>query len=502
MRRSILDRKTLLKIAPHLVHPLPVLLPTFGYGLKSKELLGLALKINDVVSWDRNQDLADSQKHIPSGQVITHKEIRQLIPGLSTGNLTGGVLFYDAQVYNSERLTLAFIQSAVERGAKVANYAEVTGFLQAKGRVNGAKIRDFLTSESFDIQAKAIINTSGPWLTQVLRSLQGKETSLKVPLAKAINLVTRPLFEHSYAVGLPSRAGMKKRSKENRLFFIAPWRGKSLVGTAYSAYECNPDSLAVTEEEIAKFVQEVDRAYPAAKLRIEDVSFVHRGLLPCSEICSQAENVKLAKQYQLYDHQREGLAGILSVIGVKYTTARGVAQKAVDWVFKTRGEPITRSISSKTPLYGGEIRRFSSFLREAQDDHGSYLSAKTVQRLVYNYGSVYPKVLKYLNSGGKAEKQNKKTNELNVLKAETQYIVKEEMAQKLTDLILRRTDLGSAGLPPIESLEHCAEVMGKELGWSRKKIQEELQEVKYFFNMNLPHSKLPSQTFTESEVLS
>ena len=480
MRQSIFERKTLLKIAPHLVHPLPVLLPTFAYGLKSRELLRLALKINDLVSWDRNQDLPDSQKHIPSGRVLSHKEILQLIPGFSATNLMGGVLFHDAQVYNSERLTLAFIKSAAERGAKVANYAEVIGLLQSQGRVYGAKIKDSLTTDIFDLQAKAIINTSGPWLTEVLRSLQGKDSSLKVPLAKAINLVTRRLFDHSYAVGLPSQSEYGKSGKDNRLFFIAPWRGKSLVGTVYSAYQNNPDALTVQEEEITSFIHNINQAYPSAKLCTDDVSFVHRGLLPCSTIKSQAETLQLAQHYQLYNHQQDGFAGLLSVVGVKYTTARGIAQKAVDWVFQMRGEQRTQSISSIIPLYGGQIDQFDAFLMEAQRTHASFLSATSVQRLVYNYGSVYPKVLEYFDG------EQRSRNDLAVLKAETKYAINEEMAQKLSDVVFRRTELGSAGMPNYETLQLCAEVMGQELGWDWKKIRDELQEVSHSFNINFP----------------
>ncbi len=497
MRHSILERKTLLKIAPHLVHPLPVLLPTFGHGLNSREVLGLALKMNDVVSWDRNQDLADSQKHIPSGRLISREEIRQLIPDLTaSSNLSGGAIFHDAQVYNSERLTLAFIQSAVEHGANVANYTEVTGFLQSKGRVDGAKIRDTLTGDEFDLQAKAIINTSGPWLTQVLGVLQGRGSSLKMPLAKAMNLVTRPLFDHSYAVGLSSETREKKKTgQRKRLFFIAPWQGKSLVGTVYSAYEGNPNSLTVSEQEIANFVQEINQVYPAAKLRMEEVSFVHQGLLPRSGKGSHGEEIKLAQHYQLYDHHREGLAGLLSVVGVKYTTARGVAEKAVDWIFKMRGEQPRRSTSSTTSLYGGAIEQFDTFLHQAEKNHASLLSTTSVRRLVYNYGSVYPKVLEYWE--GERRSDEKTTNDLEALKGEIRYVVNEEMAQKLSDLILRRTELGSAGLPNHQTLQLCADVMGQELGWGLKKIQKELQEVRHFFDMNLPSCSFSSQSKSE-----
>lgn len=128
MRESIYERRTLMKIAPHLVHPLPVLVPTYGHGLKGIEAMTVALKINDLVSCDRNLGLPDPQKHIPTGRTLSPTECLNTLPGISADGLTGGAIFHDAQVYNSERLVLAYLQSATQLGLRVANYLEVTGF--------------------------------------------------------------------------------------------------------------------------------------------------------------------------------------------------------------------------------------------------------------------------------------------------------------------------------------------------------------------------------------
>ena len=487
MRQSILERKTLLRIAPHLIHPLPVLVPTYGHGLKSKEALAIALAINDVVSFDRNAQLGDTQKHIPNGRIISRNECADLVPGIQAEGLTGGALFCDAQVYNSERLLIAFLQSASLRGTDVANYVEVTGLLTDQGNVTGASVKDNLTGNEFDIRARAIVNTSGPWISKVLNRLNTPSALSHYPLAKAVNIVTRSLFDHPYAVGISSQKKYRDKgallNKGSRFFFTAPWRSKSLVGTAYFPYSGDPDDLAVTEQEISEFLDDFNGAYPSAHLTLDDISFVHQGLLPSSGICQQTGDVQLTKHYHLYDHQNDGVAGLLSVVGVKYTTARGVAQHVVDHVFKVRKEPSPKSISSITPLQGGEIEQFTPFLQTALKTWSSKLPDASIQRLVYCYGSSYSEVLSYLDDSFEA---TERMSDLSILKAEVRYAVHEEMAQKLSDVVLRRGELGTAGRPNDESLRLCAETMGRELGWSFTTIQLELDEICSYFENLLP----------------
>ena len=130
MRESVRERRNLMRIAPHLVHPLPFLVPTYrGSLLKTRTVMRAALFINDLVSWDRNE-LADRQKHLPAGKALTRDACLEMAPGIERDGLTGGVLWYDAQMYNSDRLTLSFVLSAAKEGAVVANYVEATELIR------------------------------------------------------------------------------------------------------------------------------------------------------------------------------------------------------------------------------------------------------------------------------------------------------------------------------------------------------------------------------------
>lgn len=480
MRESIHERTTLMRIAPHLVHPLPILLPLYGHGMKGKEVFSIALALNDLISCDRNF-LRDSQKHIPRGKVISAQECQQLLPNIARADLTGGAIFYDAQVYNSERLTLAFLRSAWHSGADIANYVEVQGFVHDGQSIKGVQVKDTLSGEQFEISAKTVVNTSGPWVNRVLSKFNGSVLPAPVNFAKAMNLVLRRQLFDTYAVGLYSQNNFHDPdsivNKGSRLLFVAPWRGKSIVGTAYSVFDGNPDNWSVSEAEIQEFIDALNQAYPEAKLTREDVALVHSGLLPRTNINDMGEPV-LAKQYQIHDHSQDGCEGLFSVVGVKYTTARDVAQKVIDRIFQSWGRKVPPSQSASTSLYGGKIEQFGDFLAQAIDQHAHQVAEPTIQRLVYNYGSEYAQILNYCTNFPDSHPDSA------VLQAEVLHAVRQEMAQNLSDVVFRRTELGSAGNPGYEKLKVCAEVMGKELGWTTAKTEQEVQQVNDSFNQS------------------
>ena len=478
MRQSIKERQTLMRIAPHLVHPMPVLVPTYGHGMKGKEAMTVALKMNDVISGDRNLPLSDSQKHIPTGRVISKADCLEQLPNLEAQGLTGAAIFHDAQMYNSEQLVLAFIQSAAQQGAQVANYLHVVDIQTQDGKVIGATVQDQLrnSADPFTICANTIINASGPWIDQlVATAIDEKKAVSKRPLAKAINLVTRPLFDSDN----PHAVGITGRAPGSRLFFIAPWRGKSLVGTWYGPNTEETHPPVATAAEINNFLDQINRAYPTFKLTLDDVEWVHCGLLPSDGPSAQEEgktgDMKLTKRFQLVDHRADGVQGMLSIKGVKYTTARDLARRAIDWVFKSRQQMPETSTSHKTPLYGGDIEQFESFLSAAIA--ASSLPADTVRRLVYNYGTAYTDVLSYMEAEQQASQQD-----LDAIAAEVRYSLSETMAQTLSDVIFRRTELGAAGYPGADVLQHCAQTMSKHLGWSAERQQAEINKVEQQFS--------------------
>ncbi len=397
LRESVRERRALLRIAPELVRPLPFLVPTYGHGRTGREALALALAVNDRISHDRNDGLPETH-HISPGRILSRREALERLPGLPQRGLSGAGLWSDAQVASSERLTLAFVHAAAQAGALVANHVEAVGFLKAAGRVAGVRLRDALDGRELEARARVVLNCAGPGVDALLAEA-GIRRRPPPPL-RAWNLVfaRRP--------GVPFAVGARR---EGRFLFLVPWRDRTIVGTAYADMATPPAEVA-----IADFREEALRAFPWAGLEGAPVVLVHEGLVP-----SRRGAGGLSTRPRLHDHQAEdGVAGLVTVQGVKYTTARGVAEKAVDLVFRRLGRPEPPCRTMETPL------------PRAQGLAGT-------------------------------------------LEAQTLEAIREEMAVTLADAVLRRLDLGSAGPPPGPDLDRVARTMAATLGWDAERERDE-----------------------------
>jgi glycerol-3-phosphate dehydrogenase len=155
-----------------------------------------------------------------------------------------------------------------------------------------------------------------------------------------------------------------------------------------------------------------------------------------------------------------------------------VAEKAINLVFKKLGRRAPRSTTAMTPIYGGRIECFEEFLRQAIRQRPSVVSPEVMRSLVYNYGSEYHEVLKYIDEDPMwAETVGSST----VIKAEVIHAVREEMAEKLGDVVFRRTDLATGAYPGESALRTCADLMASELGWDENRVQKEIEEVRAVF---------------------
>ena len=161
MRESIKERSTLLRIAPGLVQPLAVLVPTYGRGAQSRTAYGAALRVNDLISRGRNRGL-DLAAQIPGGRLVSRDECLASFRWFPRQGLTGGAVWYDAQLKHPERLTLSFLKSAASLGAQPVNYLRVDRLLARSGVVRGARVTDRLTGAELDVRARAVLVAAGP----------------------------------------------------------------------------------------------------------------------------------------------------------------------------------------------------------------------------------------------------------------------------------------------------------------------------------------------------
>jgi glycerol-3-phosphate dehydrogenase len=498
VRMMIQERMIFTRIAPHLVHPLPCLMPTYPRLMRSKAVMGVALTLNDLVGFDRNRG-ADPQKHLPRGRILSRDECLQILPGIADPGVTGAALWYDCQVHNTERLTLAFVQSAVALGAQVANYVKATGFLRKGNQVTGIHAQDLLSGEALAIRARLTINAAGPWSNQLMGQLDPRSARPLVRPSSAMNIVTRQIIA-GYAAGIPSYYEVKRAdgsvTRGSRLLFVAPWRNYSIIGTDHTPYAGSPDEYTVTEEEVERFLQEVNCAYPGAQLKREDVYLVHRGILPVEEqagVQDDPHNVKLVREGRVHDHLHEKIEGLISVVGVKYTMARKLAQQAIDLACRKLDQQGAACKTTVAPVWGGQIGTFTEYVANAIQDRPTGLAPETVRRLICNYGSAYPALAGLIRRV--PELGEPLSGQSAVTAAEVLYAVREEMAQTLADVVFRRTELGSAGHPGDEALQASAAIMAAEMQWDQARIQQEIEDVNTAFGVceghYMPEEQIP-----------
>ncbi len=484
IRQSANARRTLIRIAPHLVQPLPIVVPTYGHSLKGKAALRVGLGIYDLLTLDRNSGILDPQRWIPRGYCLSRNEVINRYPGLDATGLTGAGVFFDGQMYNPPRIVLAFLRTAQEAGAIVVNYVEARKFVLDGNRVSGVEAKDVPTGDEFVIRAKMVLNAAGPYAELLLAG------SLKRPLAPptpwsrdAYFVVSRPLVpgREALALSATTRDPDALLSRGGRHLFLVPWRQYTLVGVWHKVYTDHPDRFQVSQEEIECFIDEINQAYSTVKITSDDISYVNAGLILFGENTSHGNNqdLKFAHHSRLIDHAGErGIEGLVTLIGARFTTGPSDAVAAIDIIFQKLRKKAPPSKTHMLPLVGGKISHFESMVQEALHACPVAVEKETIRALVHNHGSAYPEIFQLI-------KQNAEWGQAvgtsMTLKAEIVNAVRHEMAITLNDVLLRRTDLGTGGFPGSQTIKTCAALMSAELQWSQSRMEQEIEAANTYF---------------------
>jgi glycerol-3-phosphate dehydrogenase len=410
MRESILERRTFARIAPRWVAPLAFAMPTGASMTRNPIAMKAALAIDAFVGRDRN-DGVDAGRHLPAGRIVAGKECRELFDG-AIRTVASAAVWHDYQTINGERLTLSFARAAAGCGAVLANYVEAIGPLKLGDRLAGVTARDNLTGQPFDVRARILVNAGGPWAA-TLFDRPGVRTGW--PLLKAMNIVTSRPARKAALVGA-TRAG--------RALVLLPWQGRTIVGTSESSDLRQPDDQDARQDEVARFLGEINETFPALGLKQDDVTLVHRGIVPA---VMTGGRVSLLGQSRIIDHGADGHGReLISVIGVKYTTARVVAERTVDLILRKLSRPADPCRTAGTILPDAGL-----------DDRGPLDPIA--------------------------------------------HAIHEEMAHTLTDVVVRRTGPGALGYPGDVVANDVAARMTPLLGWSKERMNKEIEALRAFY---------------------
>ncbi len=323
VRESLKERRILQRIAPHLVHPLPFLVPVYGGGLQARATLAAGLTLYDILSFDRGW-LDDPKQRLPGHSWLSAADARAREPILDRPDLQGAFLYYDAQMVSPERLALECLIDADANGAAVANYVEAGRLLLRDGRVEGASVRDTMGGASFDIRAKTTLVAAGPWADIFLAHATNKPASHKLLRSKGIHVLV-PSLTREFALTMATEHGH---------FFVLPWRGHTLLGTTDTAFTGDPDTVGVDERDIADFFAFINTHLPNARLTRDRVEFFYAGLRPLVDDGS-GDTYGASRRAELVDHGKDdGLNGLFSAIGGKWTTSRDLARSrlSIGWL--------------------------------------------------------------------------------------------------------------------------------------------------------------------------
>ncbi|HEY7192420.1 MAG TPA: glycerol-3-phosphate dehydrogenase [Gemmatimonadales bacterium] len=449
------ERRVLLKIAPHLVRPLPFLFPVYRGARVPSWKLRAGMWLYDLLSLFRN---------VRWHRWLGAKQVRRVEPGLRDRGLVGAALYYDAQV-DDARLVIATVRSAMRAGALAANYVEMTALLKPDGRVRGAVVRDVLTGQTASIRAHVVVNATGPWSDHV-RRLDDPHATPVLRLTKGAHvMVPRKRLANEHAVTLFSPV-------DGRVMFALPWGDLSYIGTTDTDADASPDALRVTAADVTYLLRSANAAFPDAHLSQSDVVSTWAGLRPLLR-----EDDRDPSQVTREHRVLESAQGLISIVGGKLTTYRVMGRDVVERVaarlHELDGRPrAKRPPTDRQPLPGGEAAELEVLVETARARGAPEGAAR---HLVANYGSESAAVLNLVD-------RDRRLGESMVsgrpeIWAEVVYAVEREMAVRVQDVLVRRlhmyydlADHGQSVVPRVTAL------MKQLLGWDDTREAEELRD--------------------------
>lgn len=318
VRESLREREILLRTAPHLVRPLPITIPIYKQNKRGRLTIRAGMILYDLLSWG---------KSLPRHRMLSRVETLKRWPGLNPDGLAGSALYYDAQVEFPERLVAENVRSASEFGAEVLTHTRVTSLSVEDGKVSGVQFVSEDGQKHF-AEPRVVINAAGPWIDLVLERAPVKSPKL-IGGTKGSHIVVSPF------PGAPANAIYLEARSDGRPIFIIPWNELYLIGTTDVRFEGDPDEVRCEPWEIDYLLLETNLALPGAELDRESILYTYSGVRPLP-ITVDKDEQSITRRHFIREHPR--LPNLLSIVGGKLTTYRGLAEECVDLIFRKLGK--------------------------------------------------------------------------------------------------------------------------------------------------------------------
>lgn len=444
------ERRVLLQLAPHLVHPLRFTWPVYEGSRIPLWKLRAGLALYDLLALFRNV----APHHGLSADGVTEAE-----PLLARDGLRGGAQYFDAAT-DDARLTLATLLDAAVSGATVLNHADVTGLRFASGRVHGATVIDKLAGRALDISASCVVNATGPW-TDGLRQMEDPAAEPAVLGSKGVHIAVP-------AARVGNRGAVTLLANDGRVMFVLPAGPCTIIGTTETPTNEPPGEVRAARADVDYLLASANRAFPQAALTAEDVIAAWAGIRPLASLGHGGDANSASREHLV----ETGAAGMITVTGGKLTTYRVIARDVVDVAFRALGRRPPRVRTDLIALAGGDIRDLDAEIAAARAATGT---DDVAAGLVRAYGGAWHQV--WSRVGGTATLGARLVKGLPYIGAQVAHAVEAEFACTVADVLVRRLhvafetrDHGASIAPRVATL------MAPLLGWTDRGVEEALAD--------------------------
>jgi glycerol-3-phosphate dehydrogenase len=465
------ERRLLLTLAPHLAQPVPFLLPIYNGDPYSPFKIRLGLTVYDLMG-----NLGRKDRH----RMLSPADAIRRVPALRGESLRGAAVYFDSET-DDARLTFENILDAANHGAVVSNYTRIRALKisseDGKPQVQAAEAEDLLTGARHEISARLWINAAGPWVDQVRAFLPGYDGSRTIRLTKGTHILVPPVSGPfaMFAAILPGK----------RIFVMVPWHGHALLGTTDTDYDGDPAAVRPDRADTEYLLAALNRVL-ARPLELSDVACAFAGLraLAVQQGRSPSENTR---EYVL--HEDPWAANFVSICGGKLTTARALGEKVTDLVVSRLGNAPAGARVHRTreaPLPGGQTGRFDVYLNYAAWEAVRMFDIPfpIAERIVKTYGSRWRTVLDPIREDKSLSTTVPGSTDL--LAAEVDFSIREEMAVRMEDFVLRRSGWNWFGANSLrDAIPSIADIFANRLGWDATRRDEAIHQ----FRLQASHTQ-------------
>lgn len=454
---SLRERAILKSLAPAFIRPLSFLIPIYENDRRPAWQIRFGLLMYDILAGKRG---------ITPHRMLTATQATSLEPVLSKEGLKGAGGYSDCQM-DDARFCLANILQAINVGATCCNYVELKSFLKVGGTICGGAVEDVFSGRSFEINAKVVINATGPWSDHI-RKLSDPNTSRRLAPTKGIHILLPRISQ---------QAIFFQGHYDGRRIFVLPWGEYSLVGTTESAISGSLDTLHASSDEVGYLLDTLGRVMPKNSLSEDDVVMSYAGARPL--LAYEGSSTKATREHSLEIDS----FGLISVMGGKYTTYRVMAEQAVDYVIKKQGFTADRCLSDRVNLVEDPNPLVLNHWKHITQGIDSGL----LGRLLLRYGSGTFHILRLLEQEPGLAHPVCAHHE--TIEAEIVYGFQQEMACTITDCLARRTRIAWSGCQGRDALHMIAGLFRYYGDVSREQIDAQTQDYLHFLERNLSFRK-------------